>query len=386
MKVAILTGGYPSPDNPSKSIFNLRAAKGLQNYAEITVYHYRFWKPGRPMLQRYVYEGVNTVAVSLPFLPMGGSLGTAFFDRLWMKFSEFLLKKELKTYDVFHSIGLGAAPIAAHLSKKCKKKHVAQAIGSDLLVYLPKKEKYFGLKNWTKNTQMVVCNSRSLKEVLLKNYPHLKAEVAYRGTDLSKFQAQGKPRNPSPIHLLFLGGFANRKGSGMGSNLKGGETLKEVIEILDKKDKLQVVFNIGGPESASDNIKEWRQQLKHPERVQILGVLKPQEIPTQMQKADGVLLPSLSEGLPNVGMEAIASACLLIASKVGGVPEVIEHQGSGLILEPGNTEEWKNTLEKVILNFENYHPLILKAVQTAHEKFNAENYPKHLMDIYKKLQ
>lgn len=383
MKIAILTGGFPSPDNPAKSIFNLRAVKGLQKYASVCVYHYRFWKLGRPFIKRYTYEGVNVVAVSLPIIPSGSPFVNAFFNRVWMWLSKILLKEELKNYDIFYSIGLGSAPLAAYLAKTCYKKHVSQTIGSDLLIYLPKKEKFFGLWKWTQNTNEVLCNSLSLQEFLNHKYPNMKSRVAYRGTDLSKFSSDKKSNNNNnSVNMLFLGGFSNRSGSNMGSNLKGGETLKEVIQLLDEHENLDVVFRIGGPESTSSSLYSWREKLKYPERAELLGTLKPDEIPGLMQKSDVVLIPSLSEGLPNVGVEAIASGCLLIGSNVGGIPEIITNNVSGLLLEPDDILEWKSALEDVIINFDKYLPMIEFSVAKAREDFDANNYPKKLYEMF----
>jgi len=382
MKIAILTGGFPSPDNPAKSIFNLRAVKGLQKYASVCVYHYRFWKLGRPFIKRYTYEGVNVVAVSLPIIPSGSPFVNAFFNRVWMWLSKILLKEELKNYDIFYSIGLGSAPLAAYLAKTCNKKHISQTIGSDLLIYLPEKEKYFGLWKWTQNTNEVLCNSLSLQKVLKQKYPKMKSRVAYRGTDLSKFSSTRKEKIHEKINMLFLGGFSNRSGSNMGSNLKGGETLKEVIQLLDENDNLDVIFRIGGPESTSANLNSWREQLKHSERVKFIGALKPNEVPVLMHKSDVVLIPSLSEGLPNVGVEAIASGCLLIGSNVGGIPEIITNNVSGLLLEPDDILEWKSALEDVIINFDKYLPMIEFSVAKAREDFDANNYPKKLYEMF----
>lgn len=382
MKIAVLTGGFPSSDNPAKSIFNLRAVKGLQKYASVCVYHYRFWKPGRSFIHRYTYERVNIVAVSLPIIPSGSPFVNAFFDKVWMWFSKILLKEELKNYDIFYSIGLSSAPLVAYLAKKCQKKHISQTIGSDLLVYLPKKEKYFGLWKWTQNTNEVLCNSLSLQKVLKQKYPKMKSRVAYRGTDLSKFSSTRKEKIHEKINMLFLGGFSNRSGSNMGSNLKGGETLKEVIQLLDEHENLDVVFRIGGPESTSSSLYSWREKLKYPERAELLGTLKPDEIPGLMQKSDVVLIPSLSEGLPNVGVEAITSGCLLVGSNVGGIPEIITNNVSGLILEAGNVQQWKTTLEDVILNFDKYQFMIELSIARSKEEFNANNYPKKLYEMF----
>lgn len=56
-----------------------------------------------------------------------------------------------------------------------------------------------------------------------------------------------------------------------------------------------------------------------------------------MQSADFLVLPSLHEGMPNVVLEAMAAGCPVIASDVGGSPELVQHESSGLLF--GNDDD-----------------------------------------------
>ena len=49
-----------------------------------------------------------------------------------------------------------------------------------------------------------------------------------------------------------------------------------------------------------------------------------------------VILPSLTEGLPNVILEALTLGCAIVATRVGGTPELISHMHNGLLVEPSN--------------------------------------------------
>jgi glycosyltransferase involved in cell wall biosynthesis len=53
-----------------------------------------------------------------------------------------------------------------------------------------------------------------------------------------------------------------------------------------------------------------------------------------MKASDFLVLPSLYEGLPNVVLEAMAVGTPVIAASVSGVPEIIEHMETGLLVEP----------------------------------------------------
>jgi glycosyltransferase involved in cell wall biosynthesis len=60
---------------------------------------------------------------------------------------------------------------------------------------------------------------------------------------------------------------------------------------------------------------------------------------------DIFVLPSYSEGLPLVLIEAMANGLPVVASRVGGIPEIIEHNKSGLLFEAGN---YNQLAEKIL--------------------------------------
>ncbi len=72
-------------------------------------------------------------------------------------------------------------------------------------------------------------------------------------------------------------------------------------------------------------------------RCRLLGVRG--DIPTLLEACDGFVLASAWEGLPNSVMEAAGAAKPIVATRVGGVPEIVEHGASGLLVEPGQPEE-----------------------------------------------
>ena len=71
-----------------------------------------------------------------------------------------------------------------------------------------------------------------------------------------------------------------------------------------------------------------------------------------MCAADIVVLPSLCEGCPNVVLEAMACGTPVIASRVGAVPDIIENDETGIIVEPKDVEGLKKALVRLMENRE----------------------------------
>jgi glycogen(starch) synthase len=75
-------------------------------------------------------------------------------------------------------------------------------------------------------------------------------------------------------------------------------------------------------------------ELKFRDFVDFVGWVIPVMIPSLINTATLVVLPSRSEGLPLVALEAALMARPIVATRVGGLPEVVLHQENGLLVEP----------------------------------------------------
>jgi glycosyltransferase involved in cell wall biosynthesis len=72
--------------------------------------------------------------------------------------------------------------------------------------------------------------------------------------------------------------------------------------------------------------------------VRFAGRQSSEEVPWWLNAADMVVLPSRSEGRPNAVLEAQACGLPVVATRVGGTPELIEDGRTGLLVEPENVE------------------------------------------------
>jgi glycosyltransferase involved in cell wall biosynthesis len=386
VKVLFLSGGFPSIDNPTKSIFNYRAAKSLRKKIGLTVIHLRYWKPNRKFKVYLKYKDVNVIQLSLPWIPVENSLLNSFNLFLWKYFCNFFLKNELSDIDVIHSVGIdGAASIGSYIKKK-DTKHIAQTIGSDLNFHWDKLKRHGISQGWEKNVDVFLCNSKALERKINLEFPKNKSITIYRGTNLDKFEPNDTDHKINKIKVLYLGGFSNRKSTSLGRDLKGGETLKTVWKNIENNiTNKRVELILGGPNSTELELQEWKNTLDYKDKVICKGLIDSEKIPSLIQSVDIVVIPSKAEGLPNIAVEALACEKLVIASNIGGIPEIVKDKNTGYLFDSNSLIDFQNILLKSIINFKDTIVLRKNARKLVENNFDASKYPEKLINLYSSL-
>ncbi len=103
---------------------------------------------------------------------------------------------------------------------------------------------------------------------------------------------------------------------------------------------------IAGRGPLLDDLKLQAQQLGIGEAVTFLGVRH--DIPALLSAADGFVLSSAWEGMPNVVMEALAAALPVVATRVGGVPELVETGKSGFVVAPRDPHALSQAMQQLM--------------------------------------
>jgi glycosyltransferase involved in cell wall biosynthesis len=80
----------------------------------------------------------------------------------------------------------------------------------------------------------------------------------------------------------------------------------------------------------------------------MLGEQPPEEIARWMNAADVLCLPSRSEGMPNVVLEAGASGLPVVATRVGGIPEILAEDAAGYLVPPADPAALAGALERAL--------------------------------------
>jgi len=84
------------------------------------------------------------------------------------------------------------------------------------------------------------------------------------------------------------------------------------------------------------------------ERLEVLGWIDPERRQEELRRAAAFVLPSYGEGLPMALLEAMAAGRPVVATRVGGIPEVVGHEQEGLLVEPGDVPGLTSTLRRLL--------------------------------------
>lgn len=137
--------------------------------------------------------------------------------------------------------------------------------------------------------------------------------------------------------------------AGVLTRLKGVHNLIDTLEKLVKNDyDLRLVIAGEGPYKS--NLKEQIAKLNLNEQIEFLGHLDQTALRKYYRRCDIFVLPSLSEGFGRVIIEAMACGKPVIASAIGGVPELIKNNKTGLLVQPGNVEDIATKIEHLLKN------------------------------------
>jgi glycosyltransferase involved in cell wall biosynthesis len=125
---------------------------------------------------------------------------------------------------------------------------------------------------------------------------------------------------------------------------KGVFDLLCAVAALPEKQDVLVAIAGTGPDSEA-----FEQQARAAGvRVHMLGRLSSEQVASLFTAADLVTLPSHAEGLPNVVCEAMLAQCAVVATTVGGTPEIVEHGRTGLLVPPRDPAALSAALQSVL--------------------------------------
>jgi glycosyltransferase involved in cell wall biosynthesis len=175
-----------------------------------------------------------------------------------------------------------------------------------------------------------------------------------------------------PLRIVYVGRLSREKRVDVLltalSRLRIGFTLSIVGDGLLRDELVQMARRLGIEDAVTFvGAVEWGPAL--------FGVLREHDV---------LVLPSSTEGLPLVLVEAMSQGVLVIGTRVGGIPELVEHQSTGLLVEPGNAESLSAAITECATSPESGLLMRQRALEKA-EANTVENQAGRMFSLLGKL-
>lgn len=180
----------------------------------------------------------------------------------------------------------------------------------------------------------VAAVSEYTRQLALKHYP-VDVQVIPNGVDLSELDL-GTIRVNDPPWIVFAGRFAPQK-----NPLQLVRTLAELRHL-----PWRCLMMGDGP--LRPEVERAIQNAGLQERFTLPGWVSPEEVLEGFRKADILFMPSLSEGLPVVGVRALALGLAVVAGRVGGFLDLVDVGENGYLIDPENPGGYAQALQELL--------------------------------------
>ena len=180
----------------------------------------------------------------------------------------------------------------------------------------------------------VVAVSEFTRQLALKHYA-VDVQVIPNGADVLHLVPAEIKLNKQP-RLVFAGRFVFQKNP------------LAIIKILSQLKDLDWTCTMLGDGPMFEDVK--KEIAKHDMTAcfNLPAWVTPEDVLTQFSKSDILFMPSFSEGLPVVGVQALAKGLAIVASRIGGFQDLVDHEKNGCLIEVHDHLSFSKALRELI--------------------------------------
>lgn len=226
--------------------------------------------------------------------------------------------------------------------------------------------------------RFVVCISEFARSQLMavsspENWDKL--HVVHCGVDIERFSPPGRPHAAEPVRIICVGRLVPEKGQAL--------LLQATAQLRHEGHQLVLVLVGDGP--MHDYLKDTARALRLDETVEFRGAVGHDVVDGLLGEADIFCLPSFAEGVPIVLMEAMAMGLPVVASRVMGVPELIQDGISGRLVSPGALADLVAVLRELVADARLRGQLGRAGRKRVQAEFDLSTSARQLRSLYERL-
>ena len=343
LNILTLATLFPNADKPNFGIFVERQTAGLaaREGVDVTVVN-PIGIPPWPLSQNQRYaelsklpsrekwSGLNVYRPRFTLIPkFGGPLNPRMIARaIWPLVKKLHAEKPFDLVDAefFYPDG----PAAMRIAERLGIPFTAKARGNDIHLWALRKDCAEQVKQAGQQAAGMLAVSSALKaEMIELGMAGDKIMVHYTGLDQSRFHPRDRESEKARLGIsgpliLCVGALIQRKNQAL--------LIQALTQLPD------VSLMLAGFGEAEGEYRRLAAKLGVADRLHFAGSVPHNELPSLFCAADIMALVSENEGLANAWVEALACGTPIIASNVGGAPELIRSPDAGRIVEPEVSE------------------------------------------------
>ncbi|MBU1131759.1 glycosyltransferase [Patescibacteria group bacterium] len=232
----------------------------------------------------------------------------------------------------------------------------------------------FLTKRMHRKFERIIAISNATRDFMLENenVPFEKIQVIYNGVDITRyFEEISETEEKDNIVIGTIGRLSKEKGQ---------KHLIRACRFLKDADWELILVGEGPMREELQNLAHF---LGIENKVKFTGFAP--DVRPYLQKFDIFVLPSVSEGLSIVILEAALRGKFIIATNVGGIPEIITDKETGLLFEPKNIEQLVRHLNWAIEHRADAAKMARRLQKEVMEKFDIKKTVNQYESFYKEL-
>jgi glycosyltransferase involved in cell wall biosynthesis len=289
-----------------------------------------------------------------------------------VEFGRFIRKQRIRIVHAFDSTAVFGVPLARFLGVPVV---LASTLGHRALLDRRTRRQF---QFTDRLVDAIVVNCKAMREHLIKDFSISgdRIELCYNGVDTKEFHpskvAVAKPNCVAGANVVIGTVCVLRPEKGL-------EILQEAFAKAHRTFPHTKLLIVGsGPEL--EKLKRNSARLSIEDACTVMPAVS--EVAPFMQAIDIFVSSSYSEAFSNSILEAMASGCCVVGSRVGGTPELITDRESGLLFTTGDAEELAQRLVELIQDATLRRTLGNKAAEFAARTLNMEIAARRTMEIY----
>ena len=350
MNILFISSQFPNSAEPNRGVFSLQIVKELAVLAKVQVIApvptlgllkftdaFKRYKTGNELSDT---ETIDTIIVHHPkYFAMPG-MGFTHSDSMFTTLKPLI--EDIHSCWCIDAVNCHwVFPDGVAVQKICEQLNIPillTPLGTDLNRFINFRLRKQAITNaLVKADKVSVLSTPMLKLCISLGVNSSKLRIIPNGVDLQKFSIQDHSLFHSQLQIkenqkviLFVGSLVP---------VKGIETLLRAFVLLMKLHEVGTVklYIVGGGFQEA-KLKRLASELHINNDIVFVGRVPHDKLPAWMNIADCLCLPSLSEGHPNVVMEALACGLPVVASAVGAIPDFVNEKTGHLVTPTNHTE------------------------------------------------